>query len=161
MHGLNLMSYNQSSLVSLEVEFRFNPFTLSKYVTIYPDAHHSLRLNTENIEVFNVEKGKQVDFNKTDEYGNKEFIFKCALSKDGKRFTSLERINLISKFLGRSIPFYRLASIDRTGLAHIVLFKYNTDAEYIFERQLEMANEYYNNSNTFDRFMKKYFSFYK
>ena len=169
MKELSLVTHDAMSLLGIDVKWNTSLFGSTKSVelTFSPDHaftrndysyRNSIILDLQNKHGYGLNKF----FSRTKE---KDPYFQCRVTNDGKTLVTLERILIKSSFLRKSITGYRLGRVHMNGYVHYQIVLSAPSAKKMFNNVVNVhnyaMNEYNSVSRTFDRFMRKYFSFYK
>jgi len=169
MKELSLVTHDALSLLGIDVKWNTGLFRSTKGVELTFSPDHAFTLNNyfNSNSIF-------LDLQNKHGYGLKKFFrgtnekdtyFQCRVTNDGKTLVTLERILIKSSFLRKSTTGYRLGRVDMNGYVHYQIVLSAPSAEKMFNNVVKVHNyamkEYNSVSRIFDRFMRRYFSFYK
>lgn len=176
MNELSLVTHDAMSLLGIDVKWNTGLFGSTKSVELTFSPDHAFTLNDyfkrDSIVLdlsdkcsYELKKFTSVYFTHTENGYSKELYFQCRVTNDGKTLVTLERILIKSSFLRKSTTGYRLGRVHMNGYVHYQIVLSAPSAERMFDNVVKVhnyaMNEYNSVSRTFDRFMRKYFSFYK
>ncbi len=169
MNELSLVTHDTMSLLGIDVKWNTSLFRSTKSIELTFSPDHAFTLNNyfnKNSIILDLQNqhgyGLKKFFRGTEE---KDAYFQCRVTNDGKTLVTLERILIKSSFLRKSTTGYRLGRVDMNGYVHYQIVLSASSAERLFDSVVKVHNyamkEYNLISRIFDRFMRKYFSFYK
>lgn len=179
--GLTKIVYGDEKFVDVKFSFKRNLLGIVKGVNIEFIHDHIFLLNIEeDKKTFIIRNGRyfgsfndiphtdrSIFINKAEMYQfakrgecSRFCFYTCAVSADGQAIVTIEPMAIKNEILGKNDNRRRVVSQNILGQCEVIICD-ERKAKKIFDSKLAEFNEIAKEQTIFDRFMKKYFSFYK